>query len=645
LDSFVSTNSGHRKLKTLTSSSSLLSIDKNRSTNSIVLKDFGITNKIPITLKTSSGKIVGSEDHKVKTSVGWKRIKDINVGDKIETLLRHSNFSDDNLTNLNSDLSFLLGAFIGDGSYGKKCSFAGIDVVLNNKIISIVNSYFPDTKISIDSYKQIRFSKYDKSKMGICSLHLFLIENLGRVVGQNKNFPDKIYNSGKANILSFLSGLLMTDGSVTSNHIEFSSYIYKNVLDYGYLLQGFGIPFHISEQSKSLNDKSFVWYKVTVDSLEGIRFFQNNLPLISYKGERLLNIDISKKQSFIKYDSSLWNIIVSEIKSSGYKSIYDFCKSTKINNHHFLKTHQDLSFDYLVGINSFLKSPVIDEYINSDVYYKKVLSKSIGETSIEMMDIEVFRTHNFIVSNFVVHNSAEEALSLAEKMLESGLFSIVILDSVAAMLTKRQLSGDIGDATIGEVARIMSASLPKINKAASATNTAMLFINQTRSNIGVFSPVPGSTTTPGGKALKFYCSLRIEIKKRDFIVSGENTIGQEMRFTIRKNKFGRNNGYVDVNLYYNHGFKPEDEIVDLCKSKGIIEARGAWIFYKDLKWNGSKALIEAVKNDKTLFLMLLNAYEELAEKERNSISIEVLTSGGDSDDIGTEEEDPGDLDD
>jgi recombination protein RecA len=229
-------------------------------------------------------------------------------------------------------------------------------------------------------------------------------------------------------------------------------------------------------------------------------------------------------------------------------------------------------------------------------------------------------------------------------MLESGLFSIVILDSVAAMLTKRQLSGDIGDTTIGEVARIMSASLPKINKAASATNTAMLFINQTRSNIGVFSPIPGSTTTPGGKALKFYCSLRIEIKKRDFIVSGENTIGQEMRFTIRKNKFGRNNGYVDINLYYNHGFKPEDEIVDLCKSKGIIEARGAWVFYKDLKWNGSKALIEAVKNDKALFATLLDSYQELADKERNSVSIEVLTSGGDSDDIETDEEDTGDLD-
>jgi hypothetical protein len=117
-----------------------------------------------------------------------------------------------------------------------------------------------------------------------------------------------------------------------------------------------------------------------------------------------------------------------------------------------------------------------------------------------------------------------------------------------------------------------------------------------------------------------------------------------MRFTIRKNKFGRNNGYVDVNLYYNHGFKPEDEIVDLCKSKGIIEARGAWVFYKDLKWNGSKALIEAVKNDKALFATLLDSYQELADKERNSVSIEVLTSGGDSDDIETDEEDTGDLD-
>ena len=489
LDSFVSTRFGHKKLDTFNINDSLLSICENKSINSTLSKNFGITNKTPIILRTSSGRITGSEDHKVKTSIGWKSIKDINVGDRIETLLRHSNFSDENSTNLTPDLSFLLGAFIGDGSYGKKCTFTGIDDVLNNKIIGIVNNYFPDTKINIDSYKQIRFSKHNKHKNDLCSLHIFLIENLGRVVGQNKNFPEKIYDSGKKNILSFLSGLLMTDGSITNNRIEFSSYIYKNILDYGYLLQGFGIPFCISEYSKKINGKNFEWYKVTVNSLEGIRFFQNNLLLVSYKNDRLLNIDISKKQSFIKYDYSFWDIIISEIKSSGYKSIYDFCKSTGINNHHFLKTNQDLSFDYLVKINSFLKSRVIDEYINSDVYYKKVLSKDIGEIPIKMMDIEVFKTHNFIVSNFVVHNSAEEALSLAEKMLESGLFSIVILDSVAAMLTKRQLSGDIGDATIGEVARIMSASLPKINKAASATSTAMLFINQTRSNIGVFSPV------------------------------------------------------------------------------------------------------------------------------------------------------------
>ena len=281
---------------------------------------------------------------------------------------------------------------------------------------------------------------------------------------------------------------------------------------------------------------------------------------------------------------------------------------------------------------------------------QKTSDKAIGILDVEhVWNHEYARGYGLDYSEekliFVQPNSGEDALALAEKMLESGLFKIVILDSVAAMLTKKQLSGDIGDATIGELARLMSVSLPKINRAASSTGSIMIFINQTRSAIGTYSPMGNATSTPGGKALKFFCSLRLELKKRDFIVSGVETIGQEIRVNIKKNKFGRNNGYVDVNLYYNHGFKPEDEIVDLCKSKGIIEARGAWIFYKDLKWNGSKALIEAVKNDKTLFLMLLSAYEELAEKERNSVSIEVLTSGGDSEDIGTDEEDTGGLDD
>lgn len=222
-------------------------------------------------------------------------------------------------------------------------------------------------------------------------------------------------------------------------------------------------------------------------------------------------------------------------------------------------------------------------------------------------------------------NSAEEALSLAEKMLESGLFSLVILDSVAAMLTKKQLSGDIGDQTIGELARLMSVALPKINNAASNSKTSMIFINQTRSAIGTFSPAPGgATSTPGGRALKYFCSLRIEIKKRDYIVKGEETIGQEIRVVVRKNKFGRNNGSVDASIYYSQGFKPEDEIVDLCKARNIVKTAGAWIYFGDLKWNGGKVLTDAVRNDPALFESLLSEYKKNIEEERTSISIEMI---------------------
>ena len=231
---------------------------------------------------------------------------------------------------------------------------------------------------------------------------------------------------------------------------------------------------------------------------------------------------------------------------------------------------------------------------------------------------------------FVQPNSAEDALSLAEKMLESGLFKIVILDSVAAMLTKKQLSGDIGDATIGELARLMSVSLPKINYAASSTGSIMIFINQTRSAIGVYSPTGNATSTPGGKALKFFCSLRLELRRKDFIVKGTTTIGQEIRVTIRKNKFGRNNGSVEVMVFYNVGFKPEEEIVDLCKEKGLIRVAGAWVYFEEQKWNGTKALTESVKADNVLFLTLLNKYLDFVKQNGDNISIEVLNQEEDN---------------
>lgn len=277
--------------------------------------------------------------------------------------------------------------------------------------------------------------------------------------------------------------------------------------------------------------------------------------------------------------------------------------------------------------------------------------KTYPDKAVGILDVEHVWNHEYAQAYglnysedrlvFVQPNSAEESLTLAEKMLESGLFSLVILDSVPAMLTKKQLSGDIGDQTIGELARLMSVSLPKINRAASNTNTDMLFINQIRDNIGTFSPMGASTTTPGGKALKFYSSLRLELKRRDFIAGSGDTapIGQIIRVFIKKNKFGRNYGNIDLNLYYNVGFIPEDEIVDLALEHNIIEQRGAWAYFGDLKWNGKKMLTDAIKQDKALFLKIYNAYLDVMNKKVRSISIEVIPDNPTSEEIEAEDDD------
>lgn len=224
---------------------------------------------------------------------------------------------------------------------------------------------------------------------------------------------------------------------------------------------------------------------------------------------------------------------------------------------------------------------------------------------------------------FVQPNSGDEALIIAEKMLDSGLFSIVIFDSVAAILSKRQLSGDLTDQTIGEVSRLMSSSLPRLNIAATRTNTSIIFINQTRTAIGTYSPMGTPTTTPGGKALRFYCTLRLEVKKIDFISIKNTVIGQEIKVTIKKNKAGPNFGFFNLNVYYDVGFKIEDEIVELCKEFGIIEQRGAWIYFKDKKWNGVKALTEELYACKALYDELYNSY--ISSRKNNIPDIEIVS--------------------
>jgi recombination protein RecA len=178
-------------------------------------------------------------------------------------------------------------------------------------------------------------------------------------------------------------------------------------------------------------------------------------------------------------------------------------------------------------------------------------------------------------------DTGEQALEVAETLVRSGAVDIVVIDSVAALVPKAEIEGDMGDAHMGLQARLMSQALRKLTAAISKSLTTVIFINQIRMKLGVMFGNPETTT--GGNALKFYSSIRLDIRKIDSIKEGQEIIGGRVRVKIVKNKVAPPFRQAEFDIYFNEGISRLGEIIDLGVDKGIIEKAGAWYSY-----NGSK---------------------------------------------------------
>lgn len=492
-NSMVLTKQGHVKISDVSIDRKIATVLDKTIGQASVSAFFETGKKKAFQLRTTKGSLVCSADHRIKTNNGWKKLSELDTSiDLVETIFSHTHFSSTNNTELNEDLSFLLGAFIGDGHYGKKCTFTGIDQVLNNKIISIVSKYFPSTVIKQANYKSLVFTKGYKDNRNLCSLHLFLIRYLGRNIKQKKYFPVEIYDSGYSNIKSFVAGLLMTDGTINKfGHFSFTSYIYKNILDLGYILEGFGVPFRIRQQSRG----DFIWYTLDTSSKEAYSFV-SEIPLVSYKRGKVLSASNICHDSYVKFTKEFWELFISELAVAGYseKEYYDILFPDRTIKHYFNKK-RGVSIDYALILNSVLKSKRISDLISSEVHYIPILDIIDLNKDVEMVDITVPDTHNFIVSNSVVHNSAEEAFTALDAFVSSGLFSAVCFDSVGALVTEDQLAKGFDENTIGSLGRLMGKSISRINIAAASSNTAVIWINQIRTKITLF----GSGETVAGE--------------------------------------------------------------------------------------------------------------------------------------------------
>lgn len=198
-------------------------------------------------------------------------------------------------------------------------------------------------------------------------------------------------------------------------------------------------------------------------------------------------------------------------------------------------------------------------------------------------------------------SSGEEALRICETLVRSNALDVVVLDSVAALVTKTELEGEIGDSVVGAQARLMSAAMRKLTAFISKADTCVIFTNQIREKIGVMFGNP--ETTPGGKALKFYSSVRVDIRRIGAIKTTDGTVtGNRTRIKVVKNKVAPPFTEAEFDIMYSEGISNTGSLLDLALEKNIIEKRGSWLSYKGSQLaQGRDAAKEALKNDMALY--------------------------------------------
>lgn len=176
-------------------------------------------------------------------------------------------------------------------------------------------------------------------------------------------------------------------------------------------------------------------------------------------------------------------------------------------------------------------------------------------------------------------DSGEEALSICETLVRTNALDVIVIDSVAALVPKAELEGEMGMATMGMQARLMSQALRKLTGILNKAKTTCVFTNQIREKVGVMFGNP--ETTPGGKALKFYASVRIDIRRKDTIKNAAgNAIGNHVKVKIVKNKVAPPFAEAEFDIYFNHGINKEGSIIDVGIESGVVEKKGAWLQFQ-----------------------------------------------------------------
>ena len=216
-----------------------------------------------------------------------------------------------------------------------------------------------------------------------------------------------------------------------------------------------------------------------------------------------------------------------------------------------------------------------------DAGYSKALGVNTGDLLISQPD------------------TGEQALEITEALVRSGAVDIIVIDSVAALVPRSEIEGDMGDAHVGLQARLMSQALRKLTGAISKSNTCVIFINQVREKVGIMFGNPEVTT--GGRALKFYSSVRMEVRKAEALKQGSDFVGNRTRVKVVKNKLAPPFKEAEFDIIYGQGISREGSIIDMGELHGVIAKSGTWYSYGDMRLGqGKENVREFLKNNQEL---------------------------------------------
>lgn len=293
-----------------------------------------------------------------------------------------------------------------------------------------------------------------------------------------------------------------------------------------------------------------------------------------------------------------------------------------------------LSLDMALGVGGYPKGRIIEIYgpesSGKTTFALHAIAESQKRGGIaafidaeHALDPKYAKALGVDIDNLVLSqpDTGEQALEITEHLIRSNAIDIVVIDSVAALVPKVEIDGDMGDSHIGTQARLMSQAMRKLSGAISKSKTIAIFINQIREKVGVMFGSP--ETTSGGRALKFYASIRLDIRRVEQIKNGTDIVGNLTRVRVVKNKVAPPFKVVDVDLIYGKGVSHEAEVLDLAVNCDIVNKSGAWFAYNGEKLGqGRENVKEFLKQNPNLCLEIENKVRDFYKDDKKEIKSE-----------------------